>query len=80
MLNKHEIPVSHVSIGPVSKNNITRMLDHDNKKKEYSCILAFDVKIFPDALKHADDNKIKIFTADIIYHLFDLFVKYSKEC
>lgn len=40
---------------------------------EYATILAFDVKIDSDARKHADETGVRIFTADIIYHLFDQF-------
>ena len=40
---------------------------------EYATILAFDVKIDSDARRHADENGVRIFTADIIYHLFDQF-------
>lgn len=40
---------------------------------EYATILAFDVKIDGDARKHADEAGVRIFTADIIYHLFDQF-------
>lgn len=47
---------------------------------EYASILAFDVKVTPEALEFADENGIKIFTADIIYNLFDEFVKYVKKC
>ena len=38
-------------------------------KKEYACLLAFDVKVMPEAQQFADENEIKIFTAKIIYHL-----------
>lgn len=40
---------------------------------EYATILAFDVKIDSDARRHADETGVRIFTADIIYHLFDQF-------
>lgn len=39
----------------------------------------FDVKVLEDAKKYAEDNHIKIFWADIIYHLTDHFNKYVKE-
>ena len=49
-------------------------------QKEFACILAFDVKVTPDANKMADEEGIKIFTANIIYHLFDEFTAYVKAC
>jgi translation initiation factor 5B len=42
--------------------------------------LAFDVRITPEAAKFAEEEGIKIFSANIIYHLFDEFTKYVKEC
>lgn len=46
---------------------------------EYSCILAFDVKVDAEATKEAQALGVKIFTADIIYHLFDSFNQYVAE-
>lgn len=48
--------------------------------KEYACMLAFDVKVMPDAQQFAEENEIKVFTAKIIYHLFDDFTEYVEEC
>lgn len=50
------------------------------QKKEFATILAFDVKVTPEAEKFAEEEGIKIFTANIIYHLFDEFTAYVKEC
>lgn len=45
----------------------------------YATILAFDVKIERDAQELADSLGVKIFQADIIYHLFDKFTAYREE-
>lgn len=50
-----------------------RALSNAQGTPEYATVLAFDVKIDNDARRHADENGVKIFTADIIYHLFDQF-------
>lgn len=58
--------------------------ESDNKKavimKEYATILAFDVRVTPEATKFAEEEGIQIFTAQIIYHLFDEFTAYVKKC
>ena len=41
-------------------------------------MLAFDVKVERDAQEYADKEGIKIFTAEIIYHLFDKFTAYCE--
>lgn len=45
----------------------------------YATILAFDVKVERDAQELADSLGVKIFQADIIYHLFDKFTSYREE-
>ncbi|XP_058807119.1 eukaryotic translation initiation factor 5B-like [Phymastichus coffea] len=52
------------------------MLEHD---VVYATILAFDVKIERDAQELADTLGVKIFLADIIYHLFDRFTEYKEQ-
>ena len=42
-------------------------------------ILAFDVKIEREAQDLADSLGVKIFSAEIIYHLFDQFTKYQED-
>ena len=79
------IPVSSVNIGPVHKKDILKAMKslvHTSagRFKEYACMLAFDVKVMPDAEHFAEENEIKIFTAKIIYHLFDSFTEYVEQC
>lgn len=45
---------------------------------KFAVILAFDVPVSAEAKKVAEDFNVKIFTADIIYHLFDQFTAYMK--
>jgi len=52
------------------------MLEHSEK---YAVILAFDVKVERDAQEMADREGVRIFQADIIYHLFDRFTEYQAE-
>lgn len=47
------------------------------KAKELAVILCFDVPVDKEAEKVADELGIKIFKADIIYHLFDAFTAYN---
>ena len=45
----------------------------------YAVILAFDVKVDRDSQESADSLGVKIFSADIIYHLFDKFMAFRDE-
>ncbi|XP_008808243.2 eukaryotic translation initiation factor 5B-like [Phoenix dactylifera] len=70
------IPFSDFSIGPVHKKDVMKASVMLERKKEYATILAFDVKVMPDARELAEETGVRIFVADIIYHLFDQFKAY----
>jgi translation initiation factor 5B len=74
---KPPIPVTHVNIGPIHKKDVMRAsIMHEKKLPEYATILAFDVPIDSEAREMAEELNVKIFTAEIIYHLFDQFTSY----
>ncbi|EDO38964.1 predicted protein [Nematostella vectensis] len=78
-LKVSKIPYAGVNIGPVHKKDVMKcsiMLEHD---VQYAVILAFDVKIEREAQELADNLGVTIFSADIIYHLFDKFTNYREE-
>lgn len=77
-----KIPVAAVNIGPIHRKDVIKASTQKSEKvkKEFATILAFDVRVMPDAQKFADEEGIKIFTANIIYHLFDEFTAYVAKC
>lgn len=77
-LKVSKIPVANVGIGPVYKRDVMNCGTMLEKNKEYAVMLCFDVKIDKEAQQYADEQGIKIFTADIIYHLFDAFTKHME--
>lgn len=77
---KPPIPVSAIGIGTVHKRDVTKIsIMNEKKMPEYATILAFDVEIEKEAREYANDVKVRIFTADIIYHLFDQFTRFMEE-
>ncbi|KAI1646092.1 uncharacterized protein F4817DRAFT_341855 [Daldinia loculata] len=74
-----KIPVANVGIGPVFKRDVVQCATMLEKSPDYAVMLCFDVKIDKEAQAYAEENGIKIFTADIIYHLFDAFTKHMDE-
>uniref|UniRef100_A0A3Q3NAT1 Eukaryotic translation initiation factor 5B n=1 Tax=Mastacembelus armatus TaxID=205130 RepID=A0A3Q3NAT1_9TELE len=68
-----------INIGPVHKKDVMKastMLEHD---LQYAVILAFDVKVERESQEMADSLGVRIFSAEIIYHLFDAFTKYRED-
>lgn len=78
-LRVSKIPVASISIGPVFKKDVLRAGIMLEKAKEYAVMLCFDVKVDKDARAYADEIGVKIFEADIIYHLFDKFTAHMKQ-
>ncbi|KAI5926217.1 hypothetical protein F4810DRAFT_707829 [Camillea tinctor] len=78
-LKDSKIPVANVGIGPVFKRDVMQCATMLEKNPDYAVMLCFDVKIDKDAQAYADEQGIKVFTADIIYHLFDAFTKHMEE-
>ncbi|KAI1436659.1 hypothetical protein GGR50DRAFT_200998 [Xylaria sp. CBS 124048] len=74
-----KIPVANVGIGPVFKRDIMQCGTMLEKSPDYAVMLCFDVKVDKEAQAYAEENGIKIFTADIIYHLFDAFTKHMDD-
>ncbi|KAM5348479.1 hypothetical protein ACJ41O_008303 [Fusarium nematophilum] len=74
-----KIPVANVGIGPVYKRDVMQCGIMLEKAPDYAIMLCFDVKVDKEAQAYAEDQGIKIFTADIIYHLFDAFTKHMDE-
>jgi len=78
-LKSCKIPVANVGIGPVFKRDVMQCGIMLEKARDYAVMLCFDVKVDKEAQAYADEQGIKIFTADIIYHLFDSFTKHMEE-
>ncbi|EAT79211.1 eukaryotic translation initiation factor 5 subunit B [Parastagonospora nodorum] len=78
-LRVSKIPVSTISIGPVFRKDVLRAGIMLEKAKEYAVMLCFDVKVDKEAKAYADEIGVKIFEADIIYHLFDKFTAHMKQ-
>lgn len=78
-LKVSKIPVANISIGPVYKRDVMMAGTMLEKAKEYAVMLCFDVKVDKEAAAYAAEVGVKIFTADIIYHLFDDFTKHMAD-
>lgn len=65
-----------MNIGPVHKKDVQKasaMLEHN---VDFACILAFDVPVDREVQLLADREGVRIFNANIIYHLKDSFLNY----
>jgi len=78
-LHDQKIPVSGIGIGTIAKKTIMKASVMLGSQPEYAIVLAFNVKCNPDARQLATDMGVRIFEAEIIYHLQEMFENYIKE-
>jgi translation initiation factor 5B len=78
-LRDKEIQIRIADIGDVSRRDVMEALSVKHEDPFLGVILAFNVKILPDAEKEARDQKIPIFWNDIIYNLMDEYIRWAEE-
>ncbi|MHA1696394.1 MAG: translation initiation factor IF-2 [Candidatus Helarchaeota archaeon] len=77
-LKNRNIPIRIADVGNVSKRDVTEANIVKQKDPSWSAILAFNVKILPDAKEEILENDIKIFENKIIYKLIEDFEFWHK--
>jgi len=65
-------------VGDVSKRDVTEASVVKEHEPLYGVVLAFNVKILPDAEEEAAIKGVQIFREKIIYHLIDNYVSWLK--
>lgn len=72
-LKNENIPIRLADVGDVSKRDVVEANVVKEHEPLYGAVLAFNVKLLPDAEKEAEDYGVKIFQHRVIYHLIDDF-------
>ncbi len=78
-LTREEVPIRLADIGDVSKRDVVEAKVVSGNEPLYGVVLAFNVKVLPDAEEEASDYGVKIFQNNLIYHLIDDFVEWVRS-
>lgn len=78
-LKRSNVPVRLADVGDVSKRDVTEAAVVRDHNPFYGAILAFNVKVLPDAAEEAQSKGIPIFQEKIIYHLVDNYVSWLRS-
>ncbi|MFP3984648.1 MAG: translation initiation factor IF-2 [Candidatus Bathyarchaeia archaeon] len=78
-LKRENVPVRLADVGDVSKRDVVEANVVKEHEPFYGAILAFNVKVLPDAEEEARDRGVKIFQHTVIYHLIDEYVTWMKS-
>lgn len=79
ILKQNNVQVRIADVGDVSKRDVVEASVVKEHEPLYGVILAFNVKILPDAAEEAENRHIHIFKEQIIYHLIDNYLKWLKS-
>ena len=77
-LKRNGVPVRLADIGDVSKRDVTEATVVKEHEPLYGVVLAFNVKVLPDAAEEATVRNIPLFSENIIYSLIDNYVEWIK--
>jgi translation initiation factor 5B len=77
-LKRNNVPVRLADVGDVSKREVTEASIVKEHEPLYGVILAFNVKVLPDAEEEAQIKGVQVFKEKIIYHLMDNYLSWLK--
>jgi len=78
-LGRNRIPIRLADVGDISKRDVTEASIVKNRNPLYGAILAFHVRVLPDAEEEANSRRIPIFKQSIIYHLIDDYLRWMSN-
>jgi len=78
-LKKYEVPVRLADVGNVSKSDVVEASFSGRKDKSLGAVLAFNVKVLPEAELEASSLGVKVFQDNIIYHLLDQYLEWRQK-
>jgi len=77
-LERSGIPIRLADVGDVSKRDVTEAAVVKESEPLYGAVLAFNVKVLPDAEEEAKLRNVPIFQQNIIYHLTDDYLRWMR--
>ena len=78
-LKRNNVPIRLADVGDVSKRDVTEAVVVKEHEPLHGVVLAFNVKVLPDAEEEAKNRGVPLFQHSIIYHLIDDYVQWVKS-
>jgi len=78
ILKKDNVPIRLADVGDISKRDIVEAAVVKEHEPLYGAVLAFNVKILPDAEEEAASRSVQIFREKIIYHVIENYLSWFK--
>ena len=78
-LKRNNVQIKVADVGDVSRRDVTEAVVVKEREPLNGVVLAFNVKVLPDAEEEARNRDIPIFRHKIIYHLIDDYLQWVKK-
>ncbi len=78
-LRRSDVPIRVADVGDVSKRDVTEAAVVKEREQLFGVILAFNVKVLPDAEEEARNRNVPIFNQRTIYTLMDEYLAWLKQ-
>ena len=79
ILQQNNVPVRIADVGDVSKRDVVEASVVKAHEPLFGAVLAFNVKVLPDAEEEAANADVQVFKDRIIYNLIDTYLEWLKS-
>ena len=78
-LKQNDVPIRLADVGDISKRDVVEATVVKQREPLYGAILAFNVRVLPDAEEEAKTHGVPIFQQNVIYHLIDEYTQWMRN-
>jgi translation initiation factor 5B len=79
LLKQNNVQIRIADVGDVSKRDVIEAASVKARNPLQGVILAFGVKVLPDAEEEAASRRVQVFKEQIVYHMIENYVKWVKS-
>ncbi len=79
ILKQNNVPIRLADVGDVSKRDVIEAAVVKERDPLYGALLAFGVRVLPDAEEEAANRGVRIFRKEIIYHVIEDYLAWLKQ-
>lgn len=79
ILKQNGIPIRIADVGDISKRDVIEAAVVKEREPFYGVVLAFGVKLLPDAETEAENRKVQVFNEQVVYHVIENYLDWLKK-
>ena len=79
MLSQRGVAVARADIGPVTRRDVIGARAVKDNDRHLGVVIAFNVRVLPDAAAEADESSVRVFSGRVIYSLVDSYTEWARQ-